>query len=187
MDPTRILEADHREIEQLFAEVEAASGEARVPFVERLLTTLRAHMTLEEEVVYPSIVTVTGEETGVENKNEHDVARANLDEAERFLPGDPGLGAAMAAAKAAVSHHVEEEESDVFPKAREDGGEVLEQMFSSFVKRRLQLGLAVDADALAAALTTEELLQLAKHVELEGGDDMEHNQLARHLTDNLVA
>jgi hypothetical protein len=63
------------------------------------------------------------------------------------------LGAAIAGAKAVVSHHVEEEESDVFPKAREDGPELLEQMFPAFVKRRLELGLPVDADAMAAFST----------------------------------
>jgi hemerythrin superfamily protein len=187
MDPTRILEADHREIEHLFAEIEDASGEDRVPFVERLLTTLRAHMTLEEEVVYPAVVKVTGEEAAVENKNEHAVARANLDEAESFLPGEPGLGAAMAAAQAAVSHHVEEEESDVFPKVREDGREVLDQIFSSFVKRRLELGMTVDAEALAVALSTDELRDHARRAELEGGSDMEHAELAEVLAIKLGA
>ena len=180
MDPTRILEADHREIERLFAEIEEASGDERVPYVERLLSTLRAHMTLEEEVVYPFIVQVTGEQSAVENNNEHDVARANLDEAESLLPREPGLGAAMAAAQAAVSHHVQEEESDVFPKVREEGRELLKQMFSSFVKRRVDLGLAVDAGALAAAFTSEELLEQARPVDMQTGKPIDHDQLA-HL------
>jgi len=154
MDPTRILEADHREIERLFGEIEDASGDERAKSVEQLLITLRAHMTLEEEVVYPVIVKVTGDETAVENQNEHDVARANLREAESFLPSEPGLGAAIAGAQAVVAHHVEEEEREVFPTVREKSPELLEQMFSSFVKRRLELGMVVDSDALRA-LSTE--------------------------------
>jgi hemerythrin superfamily protein len=150
MDPTRILEADHREIERLFAEIEGASGGERAASVQQLLETLRAHMTLEEEVVYPFLIKATGEEAEVENKNEHDVARANLREAESFLPSEPGLGAAMAGAQAVVSHHVEEEERDVFPQARQNGPELLEQMFVPFIQRRLELGLAVDAATLAA-------------------------------------
>ena len=150
LDPTTILESDHREIERLFAEIEEASGDARIPLVQQLLTTLRAHMTLEEEVVYPAISAVTADDAEVENKNEHAVARANLDEAERLLGGEPGLSAAMAAAQAAVSHHVGEEERDVFPKARVEGREVLERMLPSFVKRRQELGLPVPPEALAA-------------------------------------
>ena len=149
MDPTTILESDHREIERLFAEIDEADGDARIPLVQQLLTTLRAHMTLEEEVVYPSISAVTDDDAEVENKNEHAVARANLDEAEKFLGGEPGLGAAIAAAQAAVSHHVEEEERDVFPKAREEGRDVLDRMLPSFVKRRQELGLPVPPEALA--------------------------------------
>lgn len=187
MDPTRILEADHRQIERLFAAIEAASGEERVPHVERLLSTLRAHMTLEEEVVYPVIVKVAGDDAAVENKNEHAVARANLDEAESFLDGEPGLGAAMAAAQAAVSHHVEEEESDVFPKVRAEGSDLLEEMFSDFVKRRLELRMTVDADALAAALSTAELVEGARRAAVSGGDHMDHDELAKAIAATLPA
>ena len=143
MDPTRILEADHREIEGLFAAIEDASGEERVPHVQQLIALLRAHMTLEEEVVYPAIKKVTGSDSEVENRNEHAVPRANLDEAESFLDGEPGLGAAMAALQAAVSHHVAEEESDVFPQARDEGRELLAQMVPRFVERRAELGMTV--------------------------------------------
>jgi hemerythrin superfamily protein len=150
MDPTRILEADHREIDELFVAIDDAAGEGRVPHVKQLISLLRAHMTLEEEVVYPAMKRVTGDDSEVENRNEHAVARANLDEAESFLDGEPGLGAAMAALRAAVSHHVEEEEADVFPQARERGPELLAQMLPRFVDRRVELGMAVPADALAA-------------------------------------
>ena len=187
MDPTRILEADHREIEDLFAKIDEASGDARVPHVQRLLTVLRAHMTLEEEVVYPTIVTVTGENSEVENRNEHDVARANLDEAESFLAGEPGLGAAMAAAQAAASHHMQEEESEVFPKAREHGGELLEQMFGSFIKRRVELRMTVSGDALAAALNTQELLEHANRLDVQRGEHMQHDKLAHEIAARLIA
>ena len=187
MDPTRILEADHRQIEELFEQIDAASGEARVPLVQRLLSALRAHMTLEEEVVYPVIVKVTGDDSEVENKNEHDVTRANLDEAESFLDGEPGLGAAMAAAGAAVAHHVHEEETDVFPKVREHGRELLQQMLTSFVHRRLALGMAVEGDALAAALSTDELLEHAARLDVASGEHVQHDELARHVAAKLIA
>ena len=186
MDPTRILEADHREIERLFSQIDDAEGEARVPHVERLVRLLRAHMTLEEEVVYPTIVKVTGDDSEVENKNEHDVARANLDEAESFLAGEPGLGAAMAAAQAAVSHHVREEETEVFPAVRERGGDLLEEMFRAFIMRRVELRLPVDPDALAAALSTEELREQADQLGVGTGDRSQHHELAHRLADKLT-
>src|SRR6476646_9097860 len=55
MDVTRMLEADHREVEDLFAQIEKADGAERQPLVDKLAKSLLAHMQLEEAVVYPAI------------------------------------------------------------------------------------------------------------------------------------
>jgi hypothetical protein len=51
MDVTRLLESDHRQVEDLFARIEKAEGAQRVPLVDELATALRAHMKLEEAVL----------------------------------------------------------------------------------------------------------------------------------------
>lgn len=42
MDVTKILEADNRHVEALFAAMEKAEGASRQPFVDDLTTSLRA-------------------------------------------------------------------------------------------------------------------------------------------------
>src|SRR3954452_10094014 len=75
MDVTKLLEADHRTVEDLFARIDEAEGDDRQPLVDELVKALRAHMELEETVVYPAMEPVTGEEA-VENGNkEHEFAR----------------------------------------------------------------------------------------------------------------
>jgi len=185
VDVTRILEADHREAESLFAKIEKAEGKDRQPFIDELVTALRAHMELEEQVVYPAMQPVTGKEDVEEGKTEHDLARNGLDEVVALAPDTPGFGAALAAVKAGISHHVKEEEDDVFPKLRKDGVNVLEEMATPFMKKRLELGLPMGSDALAASSSKEELLAEAKGADVEGAAAMNKHELADALAEKM--
>jgi hemerythrin superfamily protein len=62
MDPTKLLEADHRQVEELFDRIQKADGTERSPLIGELRTALDAHMRLEEEVIYPAMKPVTGQE-----------------------------------------------------------------------------------------------------------------------------
>ncbi len=185
MDVTRILEADHRQAEDLFDKIEAAEGKARQPFIDELVTALRAHMELEENVVYPAMEPVTGNETVQEGETEHELARKGLEDMVGLAPDEPGFGAALEAVKAGISHHVEEEETEVFPKLRNDGESVLEQMATPFMKKRTELGMPMEADALAAASSKDELLAEAKAADVEGAAGMNKDQLAEALADKM--
>jgi iron-sulfur cluster repair protein YtfE (RIC family) len=119
MDVTKLLEADHRQVEELFTAIEAAEGPDRTPLIEELATALKAHMQLEEDVLYPVMAPATGEEAVEEANTEHELARKSLQEMLDLAPDEPGFGAALEATKAGIEHHVEEEENEVFPKLRE--------------------------------------------------------------------
>jgi hemerythrin superfamily protein len=186
MDPTRILEADHRDAEQLFEKIEKAEGKARQPLIDELVTALRGHMELEEDVVYPAMQPVTGKEAVEEGVTEHELARKVMEDVVRLAPDDPGFGAALDALKAGIEHHVEEEEDDVFPKLRDKGPRVLEEIATPFMKRRMELGLPMTADALAAASSKEELLEEARNLELEGAASMTKDELAEALARQMA-
>jgi hemerythrin superfamily protein len=186
MDVTRILEADHREAEALFAKIEKAEGKARQPFIDELTKALLAHMELEESVVYPAMEPVTGHEPVQEGVTEHELGRKGLDDMNKLAPDEPGFGAALDAVKAGISHHVEEEENDVFPKLRKDGESVLEKMATPFMKKRMELGLPMEADALAAASSKDELLAEAKAAEVEGAASMNKEELAEALAGKMA-
>lgn len=182
MDPTKLLEADHRKVEELFEKIENAEGEARTPFIQELEVSLKAHMQLEEDVVYPAMEPVTGAESVQEGNKEHELARKGLADMLALAPDEPGFGGAMEAVKAGIEHHVEEEEGDVFPKLRNESPELLREIATPFMHKRTELGLPFDASSLAEASTKEELLDEAKSAGIEGASSMNKDELAEALT-----
>ncbi|MEO8697476.1 MAG: hemerythrin domain-containing protein [Acidimicrobiales bacterium] len=188
MDVTKVLESDHRQVEDLFAKIEKAEGAKRQPFIDELVTSLRAHMELEEKVVYPMMEPVTGHEDVQEGTTEHKLARKGLDDVVRLAPDEPGFGAALDSVKAGITHHVKEEETEVFPKLRKskNGEKALAEMATPFMKKRLELGLPMGADALAAASSKEELLAEAKSAGVDGASSMTKAQLADALAEAMA-
>ena len=181
MDVTKMLEADHRQAEALFNKIENADGAARQPMIDELVSSLRAHMELEEDVVYPKMEKVTGHEAVQEANTEHELARKGLEDVVKLAPDEPGFGAALDAVKAGIEHHVKEEENEVFPKLRKDGKSALEQMATPFMTKRMELGMPMGADAIAAASTKDELLAEARSAEVEGASSMTKDELAEAL------
>ena len=118
-DPMRILKADHREVEKLLDKlVDSEEGPEREQMVEELVTKLSAHMDAEESIVYPPIKTTVGEEDEEEAEVEHRLARDGLDKVRQMVEM-PGFGAAVEMLKGGISHHVEEEETQLLPELKE--------------------------------------------------------------------
>jgi hypothetical protein len=108
MDVTRILEADHRQVEELFEAIERAEGSEREALIEELTTSLKAHMELEEEVLYPTVEASIGADAAQEAQAEHRLGRKALKRLQRLAPDEAGFGAAFAALQAIIFHHVED-------------------------------------------------------------------------------
>jgi hemerythrin-like domain-containing protein len=183
VDITKVLEADHRLAERLFGEIEEADGADRQPMIDELVTALRAHMELEEMVLYPAMEPVTGADAVSEARTEHDLAREALDKMVELAPDQPGFGAACAAAQAGIAHHVDEEETEVFPELRRNGQNILDKTTGPFLSCRADLGLPLEAGALAEASTKDELLQRARAVDIAGASSMPKPELAAALLD----
>jgi hemerythrin-like domain-containing protein len=149
MDPTKLLEADHRQVEELFDRIQKADGTGRSPLIGELRTALETHMQLEEEVVYPAMKPVTGQEQLEEAQTEHDLARRALAEMLNLAPDEPGFEAALETTKAAIEHHVQDEEGEVFPTLRQDGEGVLADLATPFMRlgsvpvRRVERSMAL--------------------------------------------
>jgi hypothetical protein len=111
------IEHDHREVEDLFAEYEQTRDTA---IALKICEELELHTAAEEAEVYPVIAEEIGESEMVEHaEKEHDEAkrlisqiRGNTDSGETF--------ALVGRLKAAIQEHVNEEESELLPKAREE-------------------------------------------------------------------
>ena len=185
MDVTKLLEADHRKVEELFAAIKAAEGSERTPMIEELATSLKAHMELEEGVLYPEMEPATGAEAVEEANTEHELARKALQDMLDLAPDEPGFGAALEATKAGISHHVEEEENELFPKLRKDGS-VLDRIATPFMQKRVALGLPVDAAALAASSTKDELLDEARSAGIDLTDSATKDEIAEALAATMA-
>ena len=120
-DVTKLLEQDHREAEDLFAKIKETNGAARAGLVTKLAGALKLHMQVEEKIVYPAIAKQVdgGDDMVDEATTEHDGARKALADVEKLSPNEPGFDGALEMLEAGISHHVEEEEEEVFPKFRE--------------------------------------------------------------------
>ena len=120
-DVMTMLEQDHREVEELFEKIKNTNGAVRAQLVSRLAADLRLHMKVEESIVYPAIAKQVddGDDMVEEAKTEHEGARKVLADVEKLSPNEPGFDGALEMLEAGISHHVEEEEDEVFPKLRE--------------------------------------------------------------------
>ena len=121
MHAVLLLKNDHRLAESLFGSLKAAEDDAlRADLAERLAQALDVHMQVEEEVFYPALERAGGFGHDVKHaRREHAGIREKI---ARMLHvtsdgnGDRAANAAVDALEAVVTHHVREEETDLFPK-----------------------------------------------------------------------
>jgi hemerythrin-like domain-containing protein len=118
-DPMRILKADHREVEKLLDKLsDSEEGPEREQMIEELVTNLTAHMEMEESIVYPPVRQEVGEDDEEEAQIEHSLAREGLEKVQS-MSAMPGFGAAVEMLKGGITHHVEEEETQLLPELKD--------------------------------------------------------------------
>ncbi len=117
-DAVQLLIQDHREVEQLFSQIEAAGGTGPDEAVEQVVRELSIHAAVEEQVLYPAVRNKVpgGEEIADHGIDEHQEVKELL----ATLDGGDVQGSERAPVLARlmqeVRSHVEEEEGDVLPK-----------------------------------------------------------------------
>lgn len=124
MDAITLLKDDHKDLERLFKEFEAAGERAYVTkrrIVDRIIEELSRHAAIEEQLFYPNVrakVPDTDAEV-LENLEEHHVVKWLLSELEVIDPQDERFDAKTTVLIENVRHHVDEEEQDMFPQVRD--------------------------------------------------------------------
>lgn len=124
-DAVTLLKSDHRKVEDLFAKLEKTTERGagrRVALVGQIGAELEKHMALEEDVFYPAFREAVrkkdDKELYHEAREEHHAARLILSELAQLDPTDETFGAKAKVLKEMIEHHVEEEEEEMFPKAK---------------------------------------------------------------------
>ena len=118
MDAFQLLKEDHRKVEQLFSQLERASGKAKLDVFKQIKTELELHTHVEEMVFYPALA--EPEQTHdltLEAYEEHAVVKKLLKELSRAKTANDEWEAQAKVLQENVEHHVEEEENELFKKA----------------------------------------------------------------------
>ena len=122
MNAIRLLEQDHRTVKKLLERGDDTTERAvktRPELLQRIADELRVHEAIEEEIFYPALVEhAKTKEIALEGYEEHHVVDGIVDELKELAPDDETWGAKFAVMKENLEHHIEEEEGEMFPKAR---------------------------------------------------------------------
>jgi hemerythrin-like domain-containing protein len=122
-DAITVLKADHKEIRQLFREFQAAGDRAvktKARLVRRLIELLTVHTYIENEVMYPEVRALLPEldDEVLESYEEHHVADVLCTELYAMPAEAERFDAKATVLIELVTHHIQEEEQDWFPKVR---------------------------------------------------------------------
>jgi hemerythrin superfamily protein len=122
-DAIVLLKEDHKRVRKLFREFQQAGEDARAKkgaIVDKIIEELTVHTYLENEVMYPAVRKALPdlEDDVLESYEEHHVADVLVMELSTMKPDDERFDAKTTVLIESVSHHIEEEEQDWFPKVR---------------------------------------------------------------------
>ena len=122
-DAIVILRDDHKEVRGLFREFQkSTTTDARKgDIVKKVIELLTVHTYIENEVMYPQVRQLLPdlEDDILESYEEHHVADVLVVELSALKPGDERFEAKTTVLIENVTHHMDEEEQDWFPKVRE--------------------------------------------------------------------
>ncbi|NJP09028.1 MAG: hemerythrin domain-containing protein [Leptolyngbyaceae cyanobacterium RU_5_1] len=119
-DILSLIETDHREVEKLFKEIESAKNSNKAQeYFDQIYKELTLHAQAEELVFYPEMREYKETEKYIEEaEQEHNSVKILLEQMKALKPGDSEFETKMTHLKESVTHHVEEEESEIFSAIR---------------------------------------------------------------------
>lgn len=123
VDAIDLLTQDHENVKALFEKFEGLSDRAVVgkkKLADEICLELVKHATAEEELFYPAVrqAAAANQDLVDEAVVEHAAAKGLISEILAMDPGDELYDAKMKVLSEQIEHHVQEEESELFPRAR---------------------------------------------------------------------
>ena len=121
-DALTLLKEDHDKVRELLTKLEESEGKSRLATLKTIEQELKVHTKIEEDIFYPAFREAAEKEEDTElyfeALEEHHVVDLVLPE---IMETDPNAGEFAAKAKVLkdlVEHHAEEEEKEMFPRAK---------------------------------------------------------------------
>jgi hemerythrin superfamily protein len=122
-DAVSLLVNDHREVKTKFQEFEGLSDRSKASkkkIADQICHALLVHTEIEEEIFYPAVrKAISDDDLMDEALVEHAGAKDLIEQILEMDPSDELYDAKVKVLSEQIDHHVEEEETDMFPKARE--------------------------------------------------------------------
>jgi hemerythrin superfamily protein len=125
MNAIDLLKADHERVKGILSQLSESTDRAikkRVELIGKLEMEITIHTRLEEEVLYPAYKKAGGKEQDVmyyEAKEEHrTVDSLVLPDLKVTDPSTPEFAGRVKVVKELLEHHIEEEETEMFPQAK---------------------------------------------------------------------
>jgi hemerythrin superfamily protein len=176
-DAIKMLESDHRKVESLF---ERCRSSPDPTVVEQICKELTVHSLIEEQVVYPVLEELPdGSKLRREAEKEHQEVKEAILEI-----GSAGFDPERASTPLrqlmdGVTHHVEEEEREAFPRMRKALGDArLVELGQELAFAKLDQVMTVSD---LGEMTKDELYEMARATGVEGRSEMDKDDLIRAL------
>jgi hypothetical protein len=126
VDAISLLKADHEKVRGLLSQLEKSSEKSsakREELLAKIAFELEVHTTIEEEIFYPAYRDAVKKQEDrklyQEALEEHHVVDLVMPELEETDPGTEVFSAKAKVLKEVVEHHAEEEEKEMFKRAKQ--------------------------------------------------------------------
>lgn len=124
-DAIALLTNDHKEVKSLFEQFDGLSDRsksAKKKIADQICHSLSVHAQLEEEIFYPAVrAKIKDPDLMDEAAVEHASAKQLISQIQTMNPDDDLYDAKVKVLSEQIDHHVEEEEGEMFPKAKKSG------------------------------------------------------------------
>lgn len=123
MDAISLLKDDHKTMKKIMGDIDS-TGDRAVKTREELLAKMKQELTIheriEEEIFYPALREhKKAKDIVLEGYEEHHAVDVLMDELESVPFDDETWSAKFSVIKENIEHHIEEEEGEMFKKARQ--------------------------------------------------------------------
>lgn len=151
-DAIQLLVNDHRAVQKLFDAFGKAADndlDGKNTLVRRACEELSVHTIIEEELLYPAAEQALEKEDVPDVEEayvEHYLVKMLIEKFASLKAGDRGFDATFKVLSEMVNHHIEEEESELFPKLRKSGAD-LNELGMKMAKRKQSLEAKIPNDA----------------------------------------
>jgi hemerythrin superfamily protein len=123
IDAMELLTKDHKTVKEIFKKhyslvEDGGSRKEKLALVKEACKALTIHAQIEEEIFYPALEGIVDGKVLAEAFVEHSCAKNLIKELQDMDDSDVLFDAKFVVLGELVKHHIEEEETDIFPKAQ---------------------------------------------------------------------